>query len=93
MEQCSLPLTTSFGVIRHARPADSQRIVQMVGQLATLVSAQTRGVHLAPGMSFTLYWDMFYRPAPLAGTPLRLPCCAARVDPRDPVAHGCAERP
>jgi len=34
MEQCSLPLTTSFGVIRHARPADSQRIVQMVGQLA-----------------------------------------------------------
>lgn len=34
MEQSSLPLTASFGVIRHAYPADSQRIVQMVGQLA-----------------------------------------------------------
>lgn len=34
MEQCFLPLPTSFGVIRHAHPADSHRIVQMTGQLA-----------------------------------------------------------
>jgi len=34
MERRFLPLPTRFGVIRRARPADSQRIVQMVGQLA-----------------------------------------------------------
>ncbi len=34
MERRFLPLPTSFGLIRRARPADSHRIVHMVGQLA-----------------------------------------------------------
>ena len=34
MNQRSLSLPTTFGVIRSARPADSQRILQMIGQLA-----------------------------------------------------------
>lgn len=34
MERSFLHLRTSFGIIRHANPADGQRIVQMVGQLA-----------------------------------------------------------
>ncbi|TRW97706.1 GNAT family N-acetyltransferase [Paracoccus sp. M683] len=34
MQQDTFPLTTDFGTIRCARPADSARIVQMIGQLA-----------------------------------------------------------
>lgn len=34
MNHPTLPLTTRFGQIRHARPADSPRLVQMIGHLA-----------------------------------------------------------
>ena len=34
MDQRSLPLHTSFGVVRRARPADNRRIIEMVGLLA-----------------------------------------------------------
>jgi len=34
MERSFLPFRTNFGIIRHACPADIQRIIEMVGQLA-----------------------------------------------------------
>lgn len=34
MERTSLPLHTDFGTIRRARPADAERITDMVGKLA-----------------------------------------------------------
>lgn len=35
MQRTTLPLPTEFGLVRCARPSDAERIVQMVGKLAT----------------------------------------------------------